>query len=499
MLEQNKTITMKTLKINKLILLLIGLVVFTGCVEDDDFNAPNTSIVEPIFEDTDVISQISSVAGELAQAQGFNEEDPTLDYTDENTTYAYIFNENNLYMEGYVISSDEGGNFFKELLIQDKPENPTIGIKVLIDVNPLFVRYEPGRKVYVKLNGLAVGITNGVLTLGAQNGNSVGRISTADENKVIKRSANLTTLVPLPMDFTDFNDAKTNLFIELQDVQFNRNQALGDSPLSYASEAFDEFDGERNLETCSNGSTRVFSTSTFADFKSLTLPSGRGRMKAILTKDFRGNTFNIVINTPEDINFDNAERCDPVEINCGLASSQSTINIFSDDFESQTPFSPVSGNGWTNYIEAGTKSWEAYTDSGSNASLGISVRIGSYQSGDVSSIAWLITPEIDLDAQTNETFVFKTSNSFDDGSELELLFSPDWDGDEATIETATWGIIPAATIVSDDDNFTAWINSGIVDLSCADGTIHIAFRYVGSGDSDFDGTFELDDISINGQ
>ena len=47
MLEQNKIKKMKTLKINKIILLLIGLVVFNGCVQDDDYNTPDISIVEP--------------------------------------------------------------------------------------------------------------------------------------------------------------------------------------------------------------------------------------------------------------------------------------------------------------------------------------------------------------------------------------------------------------------------------------------------------------------
>ena len=217
-------------------------------------------------------------------------------------------------------------------------------------------------------------------------------------------------------------------------------------------------------------------------------------MNAILSKDFFGEVFNIVINTPADITFDNEDRCDPIELSCGLADAQGDMTIFDDDFEDQTAFSPISGNGWTNFIEAGTQSWEAYTSGGTNASLGISARIGSFQSGDDSTIAWLITPAIDLDAQDNETLVFKTSNSFDDGSDYELLFSNDWDGVEANITSATWGVLPDATLVTDDDFFGAWIDSGIVDLSCGEGTIHIAFKYIGSGDAGFDGTLEMDEI-----
>ena len=102
--------------------------------------------------------------------------------------------------------------------------------------------------------------------------------------------------------------------------------------------------------------------------------------------------------------------------------------MFSDFFETQTVGTPISGNGWTNYIEAGNAQWEAYFDDGTNASLGISARVGSFMSGDTSSIAWLITPQFNFDTQNGETLNFKTSNNFSDGSQLELLFSNDWDG-----------------------------------------------------------------------
>jgi len=183
MLEQNKIKKMKTLKINKLILLLIGLVVFNSCVEDDDFNTPDTSVVEPVLDGSEVT--ISAIAGRLAQEQGGG----SLDYTDEDTVITFDFSATNEYMVGYVVSSDEGGNYFEEIIVQDNIENPTTGIKVLVDVNPLFIRYEVGRKVFIKLNGLAVGITNGVLTVGALNGNEVDKIPAASENDFILRSA----------------------------------------------------------------------------------------------------------------------------------------------------------------------------------------------------------------------------------------------------------------------------------------------------------------------
>ena len=491
MIEQNKYFKMKTLKITNLIVLLLSLVVVVSCVQDDDFDTPDLTIVEPNIDPNEITS-ISAVAGALSQEQEGGE---PLDYEDDTTLFTY--EETGDVLEAYVISNDEAGNYFEEIILQDKLENPTMGVRLLVDVNPLFTRYEVGRKLYINLDGLTVGISNGVLTLGKLEGSRVGKISSADELKHIMRSAQVGTLVPLPIALNELTNEKTNLFIRLEDVQFNRDQVLGENPLTYASEQEDEFDGERLLESCASSATAIFSTSTFADFKGLDLPAQRGSMNAILSKNFFGDMFNIVVNSPLDINFDNAERCDPIELSCGEASAQGTENLFADNFETQSTNSLISGNGWTNFIQEGSEGWEAFTSTGSNSSLGISARVGSFNSGDASTIAWLITPEINLDAQENETLVFQTSNSFADGSTMELLFSTDWDGTEAGVATATWGVVSDAYITQDSDSFSSWFESGIVDLSCADGTIHFAFKYTGSGEADFDGTYELDEISID--
>ena len=101
---------MKTLKINKLILLLIGLVAFNSCVEDDDFSIPDTTVIEPILTGSTI--EISSVVGQLAQEQG----NSTLDYSDDDTIYTYPTDAPDQFVTGYVVSSDEGGNYFEEII-----------------------------------------------------------------------------------------------------------------------------------------------------------------------------------------------------------------------------------------------------------------------------------------------------------------------------------------------------------------------------------------------
>ncbi|WP_298893907.1 DUF5689 domain-containing protein [uncultured Psychroserpens sp.] len=472
---------MKTINLNKIVLFALSLLVFNACVQDDDFDTPNVDVTDPVINGN--IIDIDAVIGNLIQSG----ED------------IITFEETNNFMEGYVISSDEGGNFFEELVLQDKAENPTAGIVVQVDVNPLFTIYDFGRKVYIKLDGLSVAVDNGVVQIGRRDGNELAKIAASEMSETILRTSEVATIVPLEVSISDFSNDLESLYIRLTDVQFNRNDVLGDDLKTFAAEDTDQFDGERVLESCATSSSVILSTSTFSDFKSLLLPANRGSIDGVLTRDFFDEFYTLVINSPEDINFTNEVRCDPIELSCGLASTTGMNNLFADDFESQSTNSLISGNGWTNFIEAGSEGWEAYTQGGTNSSQGVSARVGSFNSGDASTVAWLITPEIDLDANSGVTLNFETSNSFSDGSTLEVLFSNDWDGTEAGITTATWGIITDAYVTQDSDFFGEWFESGNVDLTCGSGQIYIAFKYVGSGQSDFDGTYELDFVSIDAQ
>jgi hypothetical protein len=476
---------MKTLKNYKLVAFFLAITMVLSCVKDDDYDVPNTDPVAPVI-DGEIIT-INALNSLLEQEQNSNGND------------ILSFVESDLYVSGYVISNDEAGNIYEELVLQDLPSNPIRGVKVLINVSPLFTTYEFGRKVYIKLDGLAVGYNSGVLSIGSRDGNQVEAIAESLMDQTIIREVELASIEALPINISDFSSDKTNLYVRLNDMQFNRNDALGENRKTFAAEPEDEFDGERNLESCTEGLSVILSTSTFSDFKAIEVPQGRGYLEGILTYNYFGDTFNMVVNTPETIIFDNTDRCDPQEVDCGLAATTGSNVIFSEFFETQEEGESVTGNGWTNYIQEGSRDYQAYFNDGGNGnpSLGISASIGSYNSDDDSTISWLIMPEIDFDAQEGETVNFKTSNSFSDGSTFEFLFSSDWDGTLENIASATWSIIPAAYIVQDDDFYGDWFPSGNVSLDCITGKGYLGFKYTGSGEEDYDGTYELDEIVVN--
>ena len=458
--------------------ILLVFFTFLSCVETE-FEIPETTETEIDITGTEV--SIKSVIDNLSQST-----EPVISYRETDT-----------YITGYVTSSDVAGNFYHELIIQDLPENPSAGITIQVNQTALYTVYEPGRKVYVKLDGMAVTEENGVVQLGVRDGNGITEIPASLISKTLYRSNEVATLTPLVVNIADFSPELENLYIRLEDAQLNRREVLAENSKTFAGEATDEFDGIRLLETCGTRGNTLLSTSTFAKFKSVSLPRGRGTLSGILSRDFYDDFYIIRVNTVEDLALSNQNRCDPEELICGLAETEGSTILFKDNFQTQTRNTPVTGNGWTNFIEYGTQSWEAYTATGANASQGISVQIDSYQSGNPLSVGWLITPTIDLSTQTNVRIRFETSSSFADTSELDILFSSDWDGTAATITQATWVTLGDAFVIRDQDFFGDWYSSGIVKLDCSAAEVgYVAFKYTGSGAEASDGTYQLDNISI---
>jgi hypothetical protein len=289
---------MKKFNFNQIAVYLVSLVLLTGCVEDDNFDVPTgiSGITEYPLDGAQ-FNSISAVLGNFTSGSG-----DAVTYEESGTGVS------EKYTEVYLVSSDEGGNFFKQIVIQDSPENPTAAIVIQVDKNPMFTQYEFGRKVFVKLNGLSVGLDNGVIQLGRLEGDQINRIANTEVYDYILRADEVATIVAKEVSVSDFNDDLESQYIRLTDMQFNRN-LMGQS---FASEANDSFDGERLLENCATGESVILSTSTFSDFKGLQLPMNRGSIDGILTRDFFDDFFTIYINTPEGINFDNPDRCDQI-------------------------------------------------------------------------------------------------------------------------------------------------------------------------------------------
>lgn len=86
-------------------------------------------------------------------------------------------------VKAVVVSSDEGGNCYKYITVQDK----TGGIEIAIDQSSLFNEYPVGQIVYINCDGLVVGDYNNKFQIGWIYENSIGRINHMMLNKYISR------------------------------------------------------------------------------------------------------------------------------------------------------------------------------------------------------------------------------------------------------------------------------------------------------------------------
>ena len=299
--------------------------------------------------------------------------------------------------------------------------------------------------------------------------------------KHIFRSENTLEIIPKIVSLAGLNTSDIGTFVKVENVVFSENlqgKAFVDPT--------EDFDTQRKIQTCQTlgFADLLLETSSFASFANKTLPSGGGTIKAVVSNDFGGDFLVLVLNSDEDISMD-GERCST------LSENDFPTILLEEDFENES--GEISVTDWLNYREEGTQSWRSYSDTYSQSKA---ARVGSRNSGNESTITWLITKGVNLDTTNEEFLSFETSNSFANGSNLEVLISTNWDGTTTNVRSATWDILPAK-IVSDGENFKNWIHSTYVNLSDYSGTAFIAFKYTGTGNINFDGTYELDNIKIN--
>ncbi|WGK65999.1 DUF5689 domain-containing protein [Croceiramulus getboli] len=450
-------------------ILLPGLLLLccTACFLEQDYEVP---MPRDIALDLDApLVTIDAIRGALAQSPN-----GVVRFTEKH------------YLEGVVISSDEGGNFFEELIIQDRAENPTAGIAIQIDKNPLFTTYDLGRRIYVDLQGLAATEANGILQLGVPSGIGIDKIPESRVSEVLLRTAERDSLIPLPVTLVEFEDSLENILIELNNVQFRRQDVVRANPLTFASEPGDEFDGFRRLESCDSPQRTLISTSTFSDFKSLQLPRGKGSLSGILTRDFFDEFYVISVNSPEAFVFDQ-ERCDPQELQCEGEASAEEI-LYYEGFDEIDTNKELEDAGWTNINVAGGKEQFEMDDFAGNNY----VRISAFNAGENPVQAWLVSPSIDISDIRNPQLEFAVQAAFDNGQILSAWVSTDFEGDPAA---AKWTLLSATIPDGPQAAFGDFELSGRIALDCFEGPIWIGFLYDG-GDPYLTTRYHIDQITI---
>lgn len=471
----NKNVMNKTRKIFQLIMILMAFAAISSCVQDDDYSVPS-SLGE---EENKALAKLIATGTEVsfADVKAMYQEGEFIEPVDTD-----------IYIIGYVTSSDKTGNFFKEFYIQDSPSNPTSGLKIILNQVDTYNQFNIGREVYVSLKDLYIGeerVGNGITTIGGgtetdQYGTTVTSLNDIQVGRSLLRSAVTSEMTPLVVTFPELTNDHVGLLVTVENVEFADNLA--------GKRYFDpiqQYDTQRTLQSCGGFDYTEFplETSGFSTFKYELLPTGNGSITAVVSKTFDGASLILALNTTDDVNMD-GERC-------SLLDPTDFTTIFSEDFESATNNTNLDFPGWTNFAEEGSRVWREKTFSGNGYT-----EFSTFGSGDDVNVAWLVTPGIDMDAQSNEFLNFKAAQHHLESPEntMEVFVSTDFDG--TNVLGATW-IAVAANLPSQANDWYDFVDSGLIDLSSYTGTLYVAFKVVGSGtNTNLDGAYQIDDLSI---
>lgn len=469
---------MKTNKFLTLILSFVAVLAMTSCVEDDDFAVPSSLGAEENGGLTTLLQNATEVS--VADVKAMYQEGQFI----EQIT-------NDIYVKGYVTSSDATGNFFKEFFLQDSPSNPTGALKVILNQVDSYNQFNKGREVYISLKGLYVGeerVGNKVITIGGgtetdQFGTTVTSLNDNQVRINLLRSTNTMDIVPLVVNFSQIKNKHIGMLVSVEDVEFADDLA----GLRYF-DPIETFDTKRTMQDCKGFEYNEFQleTSSFSSFKEELLPLGNGTITAVVSKTFDGSSLILALNTTDDVNFNNTR--------CTLLDPADYTEIMGEDFQSAINNTNLNIPGWTNFAEEGSWVWREKVYQGNGFT-----EFGTYNSPDDVNIAWLVSPGIDLDAQGNEFLNFKMAQHHltSDENTVEVFISTDYDG--SNVLEATWEAI-SVSVPSQSTDWYEFVDSGLFNLSSYSGTMYVAFKVTGSGtDTNLSGAYQLDDFSILGE
>jgi hypothetical protein len=210
-----------------------------------------------------------------------------------------------IYISGYVVSSDEGGNFFKSLVVQDA----TGGIEIRVDKTGLYNEYPVGQKVFVKCSGLYIGDYGKYPQLGVlYNVTQVGRINTLLlSNQIFKDSLpDIKRMYQYlgagyekgqPVKITSDADMAAHIgqLVMIPDCHFDA--AVAGEPLAYN-------DIDFTNRTVYFGNTSIFlRTSSYAKFKNIICQDKPFTLYGVIS--VYNSDYQFTLRTGADIDFQN--------------------------------------------------------------------------------------------------------------------------------------------------------------------------------------------------
>ena len=332
-------------------------------------------------------------------------------------------------IEGTVISSDEQGNCYKYITIDDG----TAAVQIKINSSTLYPNYPLGQHLFVKCDGLILGDYGMLHQLGWWENDGVQGINTNQLYKYIFKDG---VPGPEPQPTIELTSAH-----QIQDNMYGRLVRLRNVHFTYPGQVYagTTSSGTENEITFEDGTKIILYTSMYAKFANELTPAGTFDMVALLSR-FR-TTNQLVIRSLDDIGT-------PV-----VPPTYSEIVVNSMDL-SQNPLN----NGWTSQTISGS-SWEYMS--------GTAMRIvGSTTASD----SWLVSPAINASGYDNLKLSF-SHRSLNGTSNRQVYYSTDYTGGD--VQNANWTPLNVNNFSNSVTTFTQELPAELLSAS----NLRFAFRY----------------------
>ncbi len=250
-----------------------------SCVNSSEFDVPQESCVENLQVNATFAEVKALYQGELLQIQ------------------------DDLVIEGYVVSSDRAGNFFSVLHFQDEVDNPTQGFQIELDIRQSYLLFEPGSKVLIRLKGLYLDQSKAVFKLGGTFAGfgtvSVGRLPASKiPEHIFLACDTVEAIIPTNVSITSLEPNLTNTLVRFENLEIIDEERT----LPFAIEREET---QRILVDCFDNEL-ILLNSGFSNFQQELLPNGNGSITGVLLRE--NEDFFLAIRELTDIDFSN-ERC----------------------------------------------------------------------------------------------------------------------------------------------------------------------------------------------
>lgn len=305
----------------------------------------------------------------------------------------------NIIICGYVTTSDEWGNNYKYLNIEDE----TGGIQIKIDNKALYHKYRIGQKLYVKCDGLVLGDYRKLPQLGLWANGSMQAIPSFKTYLYLFPDGSPMG-APNPIVMTSIPSAN-----EIPSTMYNRRVILQGATFVEGGLATFSDPGAATSHDIkmADGTTVTLRTSNYATFASELLPVGTGEISGILTR--YNNYVQIVINSPAD------------------------LVGFTVPLERQTVFSVNYANAFNEgWIQAGSGNpWQTLVNSSFS---------GFFVNPSADEDHYLISPAINLSSTESPelSFTHRAPQGFDPNT-MMCFYTPEYTGD---VNTTLWIPLP---------------------------------------------------------